>query len=164
MARPKSMPTTDRFWSKVQKTENCWLWMGTIRADGYGGFALTARKTVGAHRYSWELANGHAIPASLCVLHSCDVPLCVNPAHLRVGTNAENSADAKARGRTKAARGSAHPAAKLNEEQVRAILARYAAGEKRSELAKAFGVSWDLIHGICVLRANWKHMTGGRNA
>lgn len=66
---------------------------------GYGQFYRRKREPVGAHRFSWELANGRPVPAGRQVMHSCDNPPCVNPAHLSVGTSADNHRDKSAKGR-----------------------------------------------------------------
>lgn len=100
------MPTTDfttRFWEKVRKdASGCWLWTASATGTGfkYGqvmwrGRYATPQK---AHRVAWELTNGH-IPDNLQVLHRCDVPLCVNPNHLFLGTQKDNLADARQKGR-----------------------------------------------------------------
>ena len=87
-----------RFWSKVEKTSTCWFWTGSVRGNGYGSFLLDG-VYVSTHRYSWELANKRRIPKGLCVCHSCDVPGCVNPEHLFLGTHADNMLDRKRKGR-----------------------------------------------------------------
>src|SRR5688572_5586831 len=87
-----------RFWSKVDKTTTCWLWVGTRHYKGYGDFAPSGQKKVKAHRYSWELHKGK-IPNGMQVLHRCDNPPCVNPDHLFIGTNRDNVSDAIAKGR-----------------------------------------------------------------
>ena len=78
----------DRFWSKVDKTEDCWLWTAGKNKKGYGLFGLDG-KTRKAHRVSYSWANG-PIPVGLDLDHTCYVHACVNPDHLRLATNAQN--------------------------------------------------------------------------
>lgn len=88
-----------RFWSKVQKSDACWLWTKGTTHGGYGRFTLPRNiGTVMAHRVSWELAFG-PIAAGLKVLHRCDVRACVRPDHLRLGTQKDNIRDAVAKRR-----------------------------------------------------------------
>jgi hypothetical protein len=92
-----------RFWSKVRKTETCWLWQGARTGAGWHGvFAIDAtrrgRRMVVAHRVSWEDAYG-SVPPGLEVLHSCDEPACVRPDHLFLGTQRANMIDAGRKGR-----------------------------------------------------------------
>jgi len=95
------MNTGQRFWAKVKKTSGCWLWVGAKQRRGYGYLhngGHSKRKPIRAHRYSWEIHNG-PIPAGLWVLHKCDAPSCVNPAHLFLGTRSDNMKDAASKGR-----------------------------------------------------------------
>ncbi|MCS6570291.1 HNH endonuclease [Curtobacterium flaccumfaciens pv. flaccumfaciens] len=82
-----SRPTVDRFWSKVEKGRDCWLWLGGKRS-GYGLFWLGDRH-VSAHRLSW-LLDGRELPTNLMLDHLCFDRACVNPEHLRVVTNKQN--------------------------------------------------------------------------
>lgn len=100
-AAQREIPDTTRFWTKVSKGDGCWLWAGAKNDDGYGHFGTWVdgkRRTLNAHKYSYELHVG-AVPSGLCVMHTCDVPACVNPAHMKLGTHQENMADAGAKGR-----------------------------------------------------------------
>lgn len=98
---------------------DCWLWLGLCNEDGYGYLSIRKR-SIGAHRVAWVLANG-PIPDGLHVLHRCDNPPCCNPAHLFLGAHRENIADMVRKRRH--AYGEKNGLAVLTVEQVRAIRA-----------------------------------------
>jgi hypothetical protein len=110
-----SQADIERFWSRVDRSggpEACWFWVSsTTRGNGfnrrlrvlgssYGIFTLANGLQCSAHRLSYIMAKG-PIPEGLYILHECDVPACVNPAHLKAGTQSENISDAWKRGRFK---------------------------------------------------------------
>ena len=127
-----SRPET--FWRYVDKTDGCWLWMGSRDKDGYGLFCADYQRTP-AHRVAWELING-AIPNGMFVCHNCpggDNPSCVRPDHLFLGTNTDNLRDMAKKGRHWAQRyiqegGKWPPPVKLNAVIVGELRERYAAG------------------------------------
>lgn len=90
--------TEDRFWSKVAPAEadECWLWNGYRKPDGYGSFVLDSRPQQ-AHRVAWTLLRGD-IPDGLHIDHLCLTPACVNPWHMELVTNAENARRVHTRG------------------------------------------------------------------
>lgn len=150
------MSLEDRFWGKVAKAgpDHCWEWLAAKLPNGYGGIQVNGAK-VGAHRVSYELNIGE-IPEGLCVLHACDNPGCVNPAHLWLGTNADNSADMVAKGRSARLKGEKHGNNKLTGDQVLEIRRLYPEHTMK-ELAAMFGVSGALVCRI-VNRKIWKHL------
>lgn len=148
------------FWEKVNKAgENgCWYWTGSIKPRNGYGHMRNGRKDYNAHRLSYQIHKG-SIPAGMEVMHTCDVPHCVNPDHLKLGTHAENMADCKAKGRH--THGTKNPHAKLNEAQVRQIRAEFTrTSRKRSnsdELAAKYGVSRESITHI-IARRTWSNL------
>lgn len=136
----------DRFWVKVQKTDDCWCWTAsTVGGSGYGKINWGGTLFL-AHRAAWILANG-AIPADLCVLHRCDNRLCVRPDHLFLGTKKDNTRDMWEKGRGSRAgsgaatvRGERHGQAKLTEAQVLEARRLSAEGASLSELCRHFGM------------------------
>src|SRR5438094_246049 len=86
-----------RFFSKIRKTDTCWLWAGAISRSGYGQMFINGRNTL-PHRYIFEQTYG-PIPTGLFVCHSCDTKHCVNPEHLFLGNNSDNVLDSANKGR-----------------------------------------------------------------
>lgn len=114
----------DRFWSKVLKTDTCWLWQRRVNNRGYGCFAWIypdkARRSqdIYAHRAAWILTHG-SIPPGRNVLHRCDTPACVNPAHLFIGSQSDNMRDCFKKHRHPGM--PPPPTTKVTPDQVRAI-------------------------------------------
>lgn len=188
------------FWTKVDRTSSpndCWFWTGNISTGGYGRISTRRKdivrpgkksRTILAHRLSWEIAND-PIPHGLCVMHDCpggDKPHCVNPAHLKLGTLADNCRDRHAKGRTaygdrngsrthpesrprgennpsrkypeRLARGEKVATSKLTAKQVRHIRQLHANGKYNYlELGQMFGVS-NVAISCAVQRKTWRHI------
>lgn len=137
---PKGTPVAERLEHlSMPVTEcGCWIWLGATVPDGYGGIDIGDKK-VRAHRASWEAHRG-PIPDGMCVLHRCDIPACINPDHLFLGTQLENIADRtkKRRGKNPRKPGESHPNSKLSDEAVRFIRNSDLA---QQVLAQRYGVS-----------------------
>lgn len=147
MGRPEGkMP--ERFWSKtVPGPGGCIIWATSLRgSNGYGAFWWKRRNRM-AHHVAWELTNGLVAEGSQ-VLHTCDVPRCVNPHHLYLGTNEDNVADRVSRGR--GIRGSMVAQSKLTEQQVLSIKRDF---RSIRVLAREYGVTSGTI----------AHIRAGRN-
>lgn len=124
-------PAEDRFWAKVNKNgpSGCWDWTGSHDQHGYGQIRIS-RRSVRAHRFSYELHKG-PIPEGLDCLHHCDRPSCVNPDHLYAGDAKQNTADAIARGRAvmpppNQVEGETNGSAQYTNAQVRAFREEFA--------------------------------------
>jgi hypothetical protein len=150
----RSVPVEIRLWSRVVKTESCWLWQGRATQFGHGRLRYLGRAWM-AHRLVWHLTYG-PIPDGMLVCHHCDNPRCVNPDHLFLGTYSDNTQDMLRKGRGNPPIGERAPAAKLTREQVRAIRDEYAAGGVfYHQLGTKYGVSEAMVHAI-VARKQWK--------
>lgn len=148
------MRVEERFWPKVMRPlqwDACWPWTGAKRsgAQGYGNFKIQSYVSVRAHRLSYALYYGHS-PGALLVCHKCDNPVCVNPAHLFLGTVQDNSDDMKRKGRgaKRDQRGELNGAAKLTAADVCKVRELIAAGQTNIAIAAQFGVTHSLISRI----------------
>lgn len=95
----KSTPLEVRFWSRVKKTKNCWLWTGNLSSNkGYGRISIDRSHSIFAHRFSFFLRFG-TVPQEKWVLHKCDNPACVRPSHLFLGEPRDNTQDMIRKGR-----------------------------------------------------------------
>lgn len=129
----------------VADPDVCWEWSGT-RNRGYG-IVRDGRRQRGAHVVAWERANGSCLLNGYVIRHKCDNPPCVNPAHLEIGTHADNAQDAVMRNRT--AKGSANGMAKLHPAEVNGINLMLATGKYYQwEIGNAFNVSQTLVSHI----------------
>lgn len=156
----------ERFWNKVDKTPglgpngDCWEWRGFIpKSNPYGRYKINQENWM-VHQYSYYLAN-HTLPQNTrkkILMHSCDNPPCVNPAHLKQGTYQENSTDMTLKNRQ--AKGPKINNAKLTETKVKTIRALYSVNKRlysSVKLGKIFGVASTTITNI-IKRKTWKHL------
>ncbi len=152
----------ERFWTKVDKTneDGCWVWTGSKDRYGYGRIGMKKNgKWTGynrATRVIWELTYG-PIPNGLLLCHHCDNPPCVRIDHLYLGTKSTNARDAIASGLWNARTGNRHPKAKLSVAKAVEIRNLSQAGSSQRELAKKFGVSRRTIR-ACLSRITWKEV------
>lgn len=150
---------TDVFLASFDQGEKaaCWEWeKAKFKSGGYGALWNGAsKKLLRAHRFSYEFYKG-PIPDGLHVCHTCDNPPCINPNHLFLGTDKQNSADKVQKGRARwtSRPGESNPAAVLSEKQVRLI--RRLKGPATS-IAVRFGVSDGTIRSIRN-RQTWRHV------
>lgn len=164
----KSRDLRERFFEKVDKTGTCWLWTGMKNRKGYGRIGIS--RGVGmklAHRISLEL-HGVRVPDEMCVLHTCDVPSCVNPTHLFLGTRADNNLDMRAKGRAnyvawkyvkpeQRARGE-DVAKTMTDVKVKELRIEYANGNTSFvKLGKKYGIGRTTVENI-IKRRKWAHV------
>jgi len=147
----------DRFWSKVDKTGDCWVWTASINQRGYGQFKIYDRgngkqKVMETHRIAWLLENSD-IPVGMQICHKCDNPLCVRLEHLFLGTPKDNAQDMARKGRA------TMRSAKLDEATVVAIRYDYANGISGDKIAKQRRIPKSTVLGI-LNGKRWKRVGG----
>lgn len=175
--RPGPMPTP------------CRIWLGGKSSKGYGAISTGSKckgthRQIGTHVAAWEGEHG-PVPYGLMVCHHCDTPACINPAHLFLGSSADNANDASRKGRldwtdrhasrtdpTRIPRGDRHGSrthpesiprgtkqgpAKLNDDKVREIRADHAKGESIASIARRMEVGESTIRRV-VQRTHWTHV------
>lgn len=164
--------------------DECWLWIpGASGKPGYGRYSPNRELSDGAHRFAFNAFRGD--PGDLCVLHTCDVRLCVNPSHLFLGTLADNNRDRAAKGRSargerhwsrsksesvlrgdnhpshlhpeRLRRGESHPSAVLTEEKVRDIRQSFTAGESKTSIARRLSCGRTTVSRV-LNGTYWKHV------
>jgi hypothetical protein len=153
-----SQETKEKFQKCVSLAgpDDCWLWTKGKFKSGYGSFNLNGFPAR-AHRVSFMIYYGSEIPDGMNVCHKCDVPDCVNPNHLFLGTRSDNMRDKEKKGRGNHTRGELNHS-KLKEEQVRAIRNEFAKGGiTKHSLAVKYGVADVCIRKI-IKREKWAHV------
>lgn len=145
-----------RFWTKVDKSGECWMWTAGKSLSGYGHFWVKGRHER-TNRVSWTIHHG-PIPDGMLVLHRCDEPSCVNPDHLFLGTHADNAKDRKSKGRNGDMRGEKSSGAKLTDRDVLKIRELLQLGGlTQTRISEMFGVGPCVISLIKV-RKIWSHI------
>lgn len=139
------------FLRSKENSNGCIEWIGSRDRCGYG-LIIRQRKRYVVTRLVMHLVNNFDLSSSLCVLHKCDNPSCVNPDHLFLGTKKDNSLDAYKKGRRK------H---KLSAETVQSLRQEYAKGTTYKKLAVMFDINTQTVWSI-VRRRSWKHIFTGR--
>jgi hypothetical protein len=136
----------------------CWLWLGSACTNkGYGRFWFKGGAKA-SHRAAYELYKG-PIPDGLHILHSCGVTSCVNPDHLRPGTNTENHKEKMERGRNVSPRGVASGRAILTDEIVLDIHNRLLKGDKVTSISEELGFGRPTVYAV-KSGINWGWLTG----
>jgi hypothetical protein len=144
----------DLFWSYVDKSGDCWEWVGDLNKYGYGDLRAKIHGARTAHRIAWTLKKG-PIPEGMFICHICDNRRCCNPDHLFLGTPADNTADMIRKGRHHKRTSVGTPTAKLTEDMVRDIRTKYVDGVHIRQLSIDYSVNIRTIKDV-VEHKTWK--------
>jgi hypothetical protein len=148
---PEGPKREKRFWEKVAigSASECWDWQASSASSGYGRFKVASYVTLHANRVAWALENQRE-PGELIIRHACDRPACCNPAHLLIGTVAENNNDKLERGRFRPGdqRGIKNPMARLSEGDVIAIVGLIRRGHNNTQISAHYPVGHSLVSRI----------------
>lgn len=152
-------PTSQRFWSHVDKSseDGCWPWLLSLDKDGYGRFTV-GRKKFQSHRYAYFLTHG---ATNAFILHRCDNPRCVNPSHLFLGSHADNMRDRNAKRRH--AFGTRNGRSKLQPADIIEIRLWRKLNASFRSIASRFGVDESVIRDIASGKT-WAHVTSPQPA
>lgn len=145
-----------RLWPRVNKgnASECWEWSGAKTKAGYGLLTIKYKNYL-AHRLAWELHNDSKIPKGVFVCHHCDNPACCNPAHLFLGTQADNMKDAAMKGRVM--QGEGHFSTDLTIDDVRRIRYLGYTNMTKKNIGEKFGISRQSVTDI-LLKRTWGHV------
>lgn len=131
----------EKFLARVRKEENgCWIWTGKLGSHKRYGIVSVAGKVLLTHRASYIFFKG-IDPTDMCVLHKCDNGLCVNPAHLFLGTQKDNVWDMENKRRSRHPKLEEHGRAKLTFAKIAEARERVSKGEFIKDIAASFGVN-----------------------
>jgi hypothetical protein len=137
-----------------EPNSGCWLWLGRLNEWGYGVFRENGKTTL-AHRSSWIAENGE-IPKGMLACHLCDIPACINPEHLWLGTDLDNSSDCIKKGRNRQLAGGKHPNASMTEDQAKEAIFLISKRDD-GEIAEIIGCTKNAVN---LIRRNrtWRHL------
>ena len=150
MSPPRTCPK-QRLLERRKIVGDCWIYTGSKTRDGYGVMGVGRSKQMRAHRLAYEYFVG-PIPTGQLVCHRCDTRLCINPAHLFLGSPKTNTQDMIAKGRKVSLSGEAHPNSKLSNAERDEIVSLRRGGALLTDIAKRFGLSFQHVSTICKQR------------
>lgn len=139
----------------IGNENGCFTWNGPKNNNGYGCFIFNKERKL-AHRKMYELFNNVILPEDICVCHTCDNRICVNPNHLFIGSRIDNNKDRHNKGRTsKVTRNN-----KLSKDDVVNIIIDIKNGMGRNDISNKYNISKPNISKIW-LNQIWKSIERG---